>query len=85
MHINICVSGILSNLHLVAIPMFEWQTAKNIFNLIAYFLDALNDTTTIWRAKLLSMSINGENTMIKCHLGVMTRLEQTTEFLVLHL
>jgi hypothetical protein len=85
MHINICVSGILSNLHLVAIPMFEWHTAKNIFNLIARFLDALNNTMTIWRAKLVSMSISGKNTMIKCHRGVMTCFEQTTEFLVLRI
>jgi len=85
MHINICVNDILSNLHLVTIPMFEWHTAKNIFNLIACFLDALNDTMTIWCAKLVSMSINGKNTMIKCHRGVTTHLEQTTEFLVLRL
>jgi hypothetical protein len=30
MHIRICVNGVLSNLHLVAIPMFERHTADNI-------------------------------------------------------
>jgi hypothetical protein len=47
MHICIWVGGILSNLHLVAIPMFERHTTKNIFNLIAHFLDMLSSMTTI--------------------------------------
>ncbi len=34
MRICIYVGDILSNLHLVTIPMFKWHTAKNIFNLI---------------------------------------------------
>jgi hypothetical protein len=29
------------------------------------------------------MTIDGENTMTKCHRGVMTHLEQATDFLVL--
>jgi hypothetical protein len=33
--ICICVDNVLSNLHLVAIPMFEQHTVENIFNLIA--------------------------------------------------
>lgn len=35
MCIYICIGNILSNLHLVTIPMFEQHTVKNIFNLIA--------------------------------------------------
>jgi hypothetical protein len=65
--------------------MFEWHVVENIFNLIACFLDALNDATTIWRAKLVFVSIDGENTMTGCHHGVMTCFEQATEFLVLHI
>jgi hypothetical protein len=42
MPIRICVSGVLSNLHMVAIPMFKQHTIENIFNLIAYFLDVLS-------------------------------------------
>jgi hypothetical protein len=85
MRIRICVNGILSNLHLVAIPMFERHTAENIFNLIVRFLDALNGTTTIWRAKLMSVSTDGENRMTGCHRGVVTRLEQAAEFPVLRI
>ncbi|CAM6031650.1 unnamed protein product [Sphagnum compactum] len=85
MRIRICVNGILSNLHLVAIPMFERHTAENIFNLIVRFLDALNGTITIWRAKLMSVSTDGENRMTGCHRGVVTRLEQVAEFPVLRI
>jgi hypothetical protein len=85
MRICICVNGILSNLHLVAIPMFERHTAENIFNLIVRFLDALNGTTMIWYAKLMSVSTNGENRMTGCHRGVVTRLEQVAEFPVLRI
>jgi hypothetical protein len=85
MCIRICVNDILSNLHLVAIPMFEQHTIENIFNLIARFLDALSSTTTIWHAKLMSMSIDGENNMTGCHHGVVTHLEQATKFPMLHI
>jgi hypothetical protein len=85
MRICICVNDILSNLHLVAIPMFERHTAENIFNLIVRFLDALNDTTMIWRAKLMSVSTDGENRMTRCHHGVVTCLEQAAEFPVLRI
>jgi hypothetical protein len=63
--------------------MFEQHITKNIFNLIVHFLDALSGVTMIWRAKLMSVSINGENTMTRFHHGVVIRLEQATEFLVL--
>jgi hypothetical protein len=85
MHIHICVNNVLSNLHLVAIPMFKRHIVDNIFNLIARFLDVLNDATTIWRAKLVSMSVDGENTMTKCHCGIVTHLEQGVKFLVLRI
>jgi hypothetical protein len=85
MRICICVNNILSNLHLVAIPMFERHTTENIFNLIVCFLDALNGATMIWHAKLMSVSIDGENRMTGCHRGVVTRLEQAVEFPVLRI
>jgi hypothetical protein len=85
MRICICVNDILSNLHLVAIPMFERHITKNIFNLIVRFLDALNNATMIWRAKLMSMSTDGDNRMTGCHRGVVTRLEQAARFPVLRI
>jgi len=83
MRICIYVDGILSNLHLVAIPMFEWHIVENIFNLIACFLDALNGVTMIWHVKLVSVSTDGENTMIGCHCGILIRFEQAAEFSML--
>jgi hypothetical protein len=40
---------------------------------------------TIWRAKLVSVSIDGENTMIGCHRGVVICLKQAVEFSVLRI
>jgi hypothetical protein len=54
-------------------------------NLIAHFLDALSGVTTIWRAKLMFVSTDGKNRMTGCHHGVVTRLEQVVEFLVLRI
>ncbi len=65
--------------------MFEWHIAKNIFNLIARFLDALRSATTIWHAKFMSMSTEGENIMTGCHHGIVTRIEQAVKFPVLHI
>jgi len=83
MRIYIYISSILSNLHLVAILMFKWHIVENIFNLIAYFLDALSGVTTIWHAKLVSVSTDGENTMTGCHCGVLIHLKQAVEFSML--
>jgi hypothetical protein len=47
MHIRISINDILSNLHLIAILMFEGHIAENIFNLIVRFLDVLNGATMI--------------------------------------
>ncbi len=65
--------------------MFKRHIVENIFNLIAHFLDALNNARMIWHAKLVSVSTNGENTMTRCHHGILTRLEQAAKFLVLHI
>ncbi|CAK9190172.1 unnamed protein product [Sphagnum troendelagicum] len=83
MRIRIYISDILSNLHLLAIPMFERHIVENIFNLIAYFLDALSGVTTIWCAKFIFVLTDGKNTMTRCHRGVVTRLEQAAKFSVL--
>jgi hypothetical protein len=41
LRLRVCYRGDLVNLHLVALLMFEWHSAMNIFNLIAKFMDAL--------------------------------------------
>jgi hypothetical protein len=58
--VRICFRGRLLNLHLVAIPMFDRHTIGNIFNMLIKFFDALYDK---WRAKLIGMSSDDENTM----------------------
>ncbi len=47
--------------------MFEHHLALNIFNLIAKFMDALY---VKWRAKLISMWLESENTMMGRHAGM---------------
>jgi hypothetical protein len=83
MRIRVCAKGKLTNLHLVAIPMFERHTAENTFKLIEKFLDAL--AITAWRAKLLSVATDGENTMTGRHNGVVTRLSRASEHPVLRI
>ncbi len=80
MRIHICVGGVLSNLNLVAIPMFERHTVENIFNLIAHFLDVLSGATTIWHAKFVSILIDGKNTMIGCHRRILICFKQASKF-----
>ncbi len=71
MRVRFCHQGFLANLHLVAIPMFDRHSALIIFTVICKFLDALYPE---WRAKLISVSSDGENTMTGRHSGVVTRL-----------
>ncbi len=68
--VRICFHGWLFNLHLVTIPMFDRHTAGNIFNMLVKFLDAMYGK---WRAKLIGMSSDGENTMTACHLTARTQ------------
>jgi hypothetical protein len=39
----------------------------------------------IWHAKLMSMLIDGENTMTGCHRGIVTQCKQAAKFSVLHI
>jgi hypothetical protein len=71
LRVRVCYRGELVNLHLFAIPKFERHSARNIFNLISKFMDALYAK---WRDKLIGMSSDGEKTMTVCHSGVVTRI-----------
>jgi hypothetical protein len=70
LRLHVCYRDDLVNLHLVALPMFEWHLAMNIFNLITKFMDVLYSK---WRSKLIGMSTDNENTMTGCHVGVVNR------------
>ena len=72
--------GRLLNLHLVALPMFDRYTAENMFNMIAKLMDAL---FPYWRAKLIGVSSEGENTMTGRHRGLVSRLVSAAEYNVL--
>ncbi len=41
MRLRVCYRDILQNLHLVAIPQFDYHTMLNTFNMLVKFLDAL--------------------------------------------
>jgi hypothetical protein len=51
--------------------MFERHSTVNIFNLITKFMDALYIK---WRAKLIGVSTDGENTMTGHHASIVTHL-----------
>jgi hypothetical protein len=59
--IRTCVRGVLFNVHLVCVSFFERHTAINIFKMICKLLDHL---CALWRVKLVSVSTDGENTMM---------------------
>jgi hypothetical protein len=69
LRLQVCYHGELVNLHLVAILMFEHHLELNIFNMIAKVMDALY---VKWRAKLIGMSSDGENTMMGHHASMVT-------------
>ncbi len=59
-----CYYDDLTNLHLVAIPMFEHHIVENMFNMVVKFFKALYGR---WRNNLSGMSFDGENTVIGRH------------------
>lgn len=65
----------LVNLHLVAIPMFDFHTAEIIFNMILN-MDALSDGC---RFQQILVSSEGENTMTDWNSGLVTRIVNAAE------
>ena len=65
--------GVLDNVHLLAIPMFNRHTTHNIFNLVSKVLDVLCPS---WRAKVIAVGSDGANVMTGHVQGVVTQLEQ---------
>jgi hypothetical protein len=79
--VRICFRGVLLNLHLAAIPMFERHTTLNTFNLLVKFLNAMY---TPWRTKMISMSTDGENTNTGHLNGLVTRFYREASNVLLH-
>ncbi|CAM6036431.1 unnamed protein product [Sphagnum compactum] len=81
LHLRACNCGDLTNLHLVAVPMFERHTTENMFNMVVKFLNALYSR---WCDKLIGVSSNGENTMTGRHSGFVTCMVRSASNKVLH-
>jgi hypothetical protein len=71
--IRVGINGVLHNLHLVIVSFYGRHIAVNILALIVKILDVL---FPMWRDKLISVSSDGENTMIGRHGGLVTLLEK---------
>ena len=71
--IRIYRGGILYNIHVLAIPMFEHHSGENMFKLVSKVFDVLCPT---WRTKLISMGSDGASAMTGEYSGVVTRIEK---------
>jgi hypothetical protein len=69
--IRVCPNGSLENLHLIVVPFYDCHTPKNITAMICRILDALY---ACWRSKIIAFNTDGENTMIRRHACVITRV-----------
>ena len=65
--------GILYNVHVLAIPMFEQHSGENMSNLISNFLDIV---CSDWRVKLIGASTDGASVMTGPVKGVATCIER---------
>jgi len=59
------------NLHVVALPMFDWHTSEVMFQMVVFFLDVFCPS---WKVHLLGVSSNGTYNMTGHVSGVVTRL-----------
>jgi len=75
------VNGVLHNLHLVIVLFYGHHIAVNILALIVKILVVL---FPMWHNKLISVSSDGENTMIGCHGRLVTLLEKEATNNIMH-
>lgn len=71
------LEGVLYNIHVLAIPMFDRHTGENMFNLVDKFLNIICPN---WRGKLIGVGSDGANSMTGHLKGVVTRLEHEAVF-----
>lgn len=55
-HIWFTLNGIIHNYHMLAITLFEWHTAENMFNILMNFLNVLHPP---WKDHLIGWSTDG--------------------------
>jgi hypothetical protein len=68
--------GILHNVHIMAVPMYDNHTGKLMFDLITKLLTAMYPE---WKKKLLGISTDGASSMTGSVRGLATRLEAVVE------
>jgi hypothetical protein len=79
--IRVGVNGVLHNLHFVIVPFYGRHITINILVLIVKILAIL---FLMWHDKLISVSRDGENTMIGHHGALVTQLEKEATNNILH-
>ena len=75
--IHFHLRGILYNIDAIAIPMFDWHTGENMYDLISNFLDVIY---LEWRSKLIGVGTDGASSMTGVLKGVTTRLENDAQY-----
>ena len=65
--------GIIYNVHVLAIPMYDRHTGENMFKLVSDVFDVICPT---WRTKLISIGSDGAASMVGEYQGIVTRVEQ---------
>ncbi len=75
--IRIALSGLLFNLHLIAIPHFGRHTADNQIKMLTTLFRALY---TRWHQKLLNVATDGEKTNMGHINGIQAQLVRMAEF-----
>ena len=82
MRLRFCYRGVLVNLHLVYIPMFDRRTLQIIFDTVCKFMDALYGS---WCGKLLCVASDDENAMTGRYAGLVTQLCAAAEHTILRI
>ena len=72
-HVRFHRDGVIYNVHVLAIPMYDHHTGENMFKLVSDVFDVVCPT---WRTKLISMGSDGAASMVGEYQGIVTRVEQ---------
>jgi hypothetical protein len=74
--IRVCLAGKIINAHALALPLRDKHTGEVMFNELCRLLDALCEN---WRDKVLSISTDGDRSMVGSVRGVATRMENVAK------
>jgi len=75
-------SGIIYNIHFLAIPMYDRHTGEYMFKLVSQVFDVLCSS---WHMKLISMGSDGASSMVGEYQGIVTRIEQQVYYYFIYL